>query len=75
MPLEYATTDSGDIKVNQYALKIARYFSHNATILILQFSLSSVFFGEPYALSPICSPHSIIGILTVLAFTSISLLL
>ena len=54
MSLEYAaavtTPDSGDVKVNKYALKISRYFAHNATILILQFSLSSVLFGEPHAL-------------------------
>ncbi|KAM5536545.1 hypothetical protein V8D89_009822 [Ganoderma adspersum] len=62
MLLDYdamSTPDDSDIKVNRFALKIIQYFASNATMLVLQFSLSSLLFG----------------ILTILAFTSISLLL
>ena len=69
--------DSTDINVNRFALKITQYFASNATTLVLQFSLSSLLFGERDAFPKLEVTILIIftGILTILAFTSISLLL
>ncbi|PIL28301.1 hypothetical protein GSI_09590 [Ganoderma sinense ZZ0214-1] len=65
MPLHYefdamtALGNSSDITVERHALEMTQYFAQDATTLILQFSLSSLLFG----------------ILTILALTSVSLLL
>ena len=49
MTLDHATiytSDTDDVDVNRHALGLMRYFAFDAASLVLQFSLSSLLFGE-----------------------------
>ena len=39
-------SDAGELDVNRHALGLVRYFAFDAASLVLQFSLSSLLFGE-----------------------------